>query len=136
MDMSKAVRRQRIVWIILGLVLVIAVYLGLAEFFANRLPAEYTVLRGVLTTDISIEKNSKTATMTVLSGGEERHIQFRTNVRAYHWDETPMSLEDLTAGKEIEVFVDPYDTAVPPAVYEGCYRIIVRDGPVPSGVPV
>lgn len=132
MDMSKAVRRQRIVWIVVGLVFMAAVYFGLAEYFANRLPAEYTVLRGVLVGDISIEKDSKTATMTVLSDGDERQIQFRTNVRAYHWDETPMSLEDLTAGKEIELFVDPYDAVNPPSVHEGCYRIIVCDAPVPS----
>lgn len=87
----RTVKRERIVWGILGALFLIAACFGAAEFLATRLPGEYAVVRGVLT--------------------------------------------ELTAGKEIEVFVDPYDEAAAPAVHDGCYRIVVCDGPVPSAVP-
>lgn len=132
MDMGKAIRRQRIVWCVVGLVVLIALFFGVWEYFATRLPAEYTVLRGVLVEDVDIDKETGTATMTLSSGGGTGEIRFRTGVRAYHWDETPMDLTELTAGKKIEVFVDPYDTAAPPSVHDGCYRIVVHDEPDPS----
>ena len=136
MDMGKEIRRQRIVWGIVGLVVLTALFFAVWEYFATRLPSEYTVLRGVLVEDVNVDKETGTATMTLSGGGGTGEIRFRTGVRAYHWDETPMDLAELTAGKEIEVFVDPYDTAAPPSVHDGCYRIIVCDGPDPSAVLV
>ena len=132
MGMGKRVKRERAVWLAVAVLLLIAVCVSLWLWLDNRLPAKYAVLRGVLVEDVDINKETGTATMTLSGDGDTRLVWFKANVKVYHWNEVPMDLAELTAGKEIEVFVDPYDTAAPPSVHDRCYRIIVCDGPVPS----